>query len=59
MLTKDELITVNKDVSETIQYCRHKLGNGQPGDDIYEQIHRTNQNLQVIISEIINRMDKK
>ncbi len=54
-MTIEDWINVNKDISETINYARYRMGDGNRNTtrDIWEQIERTNQNLQVIVSGII------
>jgi hypothetical protein len=64
LLTPQELMKLNKDISETIDYARHKLSQKsiysvdhttQSVYDVWEQLERTNQNLQAIVIEMINR----
>lgn len=58
-LTKDDLIILNSDVSETIKYATHRLSYSYSSKDkdIWEQILRTNQNLQMLINDKISTFD--
>jgi hypothetical protein len=55
-MTREDLISINRETSEIINYCRYRQYGQPPGKefDIYQTIERLAQNFQILTGDYIN-----